>query len=248
MQLNWERKPIRTSPVSVLVTVLKTGPELRTTLEGISVALAALKQDHYEVLLIASGVSVADVETAAKGIPYIQVLEDDAPTKGIGTALKKGFAAAQHPLVFTLPPGYSANLLPLFLKEIDYADIIFGTRQAIEASASRLKQFFTVNYQIFGISVADPDCPVRLYRKEVLPRLPVQSIGSFAHAELLAKANFTTCLLGEVKFDGPIIAEPSKPGDRKRLLRKAYFGPPPQKQTVTEAAPIITSQAPEARL
>jgi glycosyltransferase involved in cell wall biosynthesis len=61
---------------------------------------------------------------------------------------------------------------------------------------------------LFGVRNRDVLCPVRLLRREILVRLPIQSDGPFAHIEILAKANFLGHLLGE---DVPL-------GDRQRPL------------------------------
>jgi glycosyltransferase involved in cell wall biosynthesis len=49
----------------------------------------------------------------------------------------------------------------------------------------------------FGVRSRDIACPYRLLRREILARIPLQSRGSFAHVELLAKANFLGHLLAE---------------------------------------------------
>jgi glycosyltransferase involved in cell wall biosynthesis len=50
---------------------------------------------------------------------------------------------------------------------------------------------------VFGIRNRDVTCPVRLLRREILQRVPLQSDGCFVHAEMLAKANFLTLLLSD---------------------------------------------------
>ena len=52
--------------------------------------------------------------------------------------------------------------------------------------------------------------------REILPRIPIQSRGPFAHVELLAKANFLGHLMGE---EIPIAVVPPPPGDLRQLLR-----------------------------
>jgi glycosyltransferase involved in cell wall biosynthesis len=49
----------------------------------------------------------------------------------------------------------------------------------------------------FAVRNRDVGCPYRLIRREIFDRMPIQSKGTFAHAEILAKANFVGCLLGE---------------------------------------------------
>jgi glycosyltransferase involved in cell wall biosynthesis len=70
---------------------------------------------------------------------------------------------------------------------------------------------------LFGIRNADPECPYRLLRREVLEHLVLQSTGPFVHREIIAKANFRTLLISE---DVPL-------GDRSQPLR------PPQRDRET---------------
>lgn len=89
----------------------------------------------------------------------------------------------------------------------------------------------------FGVGYRDPGCPCRLLRREILARMPIQSSGSFAHVEILAKANFLGCLLGEEIPLGdpqkPVAAdEPTPPlgellREARRLFHHPDFGPPP---------------------
>ncbi len=50
---------------------------------------------------------------------------------------------------------------------------------------------------IFGVGVLDPECPFRLARREIFQNLPLQSGGSFAQVEMLAKANHLSCYLAQ---------------------------------------------------
>jgi glycosyltransferase involved in cell wall biosynthesis len=88
---------------------------------------------------------------------------------------------------------------------------------------------------LFGVRYHDVACPYRLFRRDILPRIPIQSHGSFAHVELLAKANALGHYLGE---EVPLTsaspeATPGHPGDSigqlfaegYRLLNHPDFGP-----------------------
>jgi glycosyltransferase involved in cell wall biosynthesis len=57
---------------------------------------------------------------------------------------------------------------------------------------------------LFGLRVRDVYCPFRLYRREVVDRITIQSDGPFVHVELLAKANF----LGSVMTETPVRHQP----------------------------------------
>lgn len=50
---------------------------------------------------------------------------------------------------------------------------------------------------LFGVHNRDATSPCRLLRREVVPRLALQSEGSFVHVEILAKATFLGLILSE---------------------------------------------------
>jgi glycosyltransferase involved in cell wall biosynthesis len=54
---------------------------------------------------------------------------------------------------------------------------------------------------IFGVRLKDAYCPFKLFRRHIFKRIPIQSNGDFAHAEILAKANFLGCLMTEVPVE-----------------------------------------------
>jgi hypothetical protein len=80
----------------------------------------------------------------------------------------------------------------------------------------------------FGVKIADPECPFRLYRTQVL-RFPIQSQGRFAHVEILAKTNHLGCWMAEaaVPWRRPEREEndPTWKEDCKRLRREPEFAP-----------------------
>ncbi|MFL5331406.1 MAG: glycosyltransferase family 2 protein [Gemmataceae bacterium] len=83
----------------------------------------------------------------------------------------------------------------------------------------------------FGLRLQDPTCGVRLLRRWVLERCPIQSDSSFALIEMYAKANFAGALFNEVALGragnipvmhGPFAVNPS---DEKRVFRSPEFHP-----------------------
>jgi glycosyltransferase involved in cell wall biosynthesis len=85
---------------------------------------------------------------------------------------------------------------------------------------------------LFAVRTHDAACALRLYRRSVFRRLPIQSDGEFAQVEILAKANFLGCLMEEVPVAyAPPAAAPDRAERRRywrelaRLLRNPDFGP-----------------------
>lgn len=50
---------------------------------------------------------------------------------------------------------------------------------------------------LFGVRLRDINCLFRLFRREIFEHIPIQSDGPFAHAEILAKANFLGCYMSD---------------------------------------------------
>jgi glycosyltransferase involved in cell wall biosynthesis len=69
----------------------------------------------------------------------------------------------------------------------------------------------------FALRYHDVACPVRLMRRDIFARIPIQSDSAFAHVEVLAKANFLGQMMTEeVPLD---ITPPPYAGDWPRLWR-----------------------------
>jgi hypothetical protein len=82
---------------------------------------------------------------------------------------------------------------------------------------------------IFGVRVLDPECPFRLARREVFAHLPLQSGGSFAQVEMLAKANHLSCYLAQEPVTWTPPVEPGSDAisfgqDAWLVFRKPEFG------------------------
>jgi hypothetical protein len=101
---------------------------------------------------------------------------------------------------------------------------------------------------LFGLHLHDPECALRLFRREILTRIPLQSKGSFVLVETLAKANHLEYLMTEeaVAWAPPNAAPPenvSWGAEAWRLFRFPDFGPvdlhvpPPDSSLKTASAP-----------
>ncbi len=104
----------------------------------------------------------------------------------------------------------------------------------------------------FGVRSRDVGCPYRLLRREILARIPLQSRGSFAHAELLAKANFLGHLIAEEVPLGdrqhPVEPEGLRHerrrdvfADARRVFARPDFGP--ARPAAPAAAPAAAPEA-----
>jgi glycosyltransferase involved in cell wall biosynthesis len=105
---------------------------------------------------------------------------------------------------------------------------------------------------LFGLRVQDIDSGLKLFRRSLFARIPLQSHGPFVHAEILAKANFLGALMDEVPVaqrPGPFAAVPMSPipnargraAELSRVFSHPDFGPP-DAPTPPTPAPQTASQ------
>jgi glycosyltransferase involved in cell wall biosynthesis len=90
---------------------------------------------------------------------------------------------------------------------------------------------------LFGVRVQDPECLLRLYRRTIFERLPLQSDSSVAQLEILAKANHLECIMAEVPVSWlPPRNLPPDPIEKQagRELRRLFFEPTFEKVQVPD--------------
>ncbi|HEV3263834.1 MAG TPA: glycosyltransferase family 2 protein [Gemmataceae bacterium] len=196
-----ERPPIATNPISVILTAYNAAAYLEKTIDQWVTCLESLGQD-YELLHVDDG-STDQTGPLAEGLTRRHArlcLLRHPVRRGFGAALGTGLEAARHPLVcYTLCGSqYQASDMAVLLKWIDKVDLVCGYR--VQPSAQLISRLGAYGCRLllrltFALRVRDPGCIFVLARRAIFRRIPLQSTGLFAHAEVLAKANFLGCLM-----------------------------------------------------
>ncbi len=149
----------------------------------------------YEILVIDDGSDdrTADaVRQAGTGRPGVQLLRH-VQNRGYGAALRTGFTAARGALVaFTdadcqFDLADLARLLPLT------ATYPIAAGYRIDRQDSPLRKFYSRGYHLlarvlFGITVRDIDCALKVFRRDALLHLLPQTDGFFVNTEMLTRA------------------------------------------------------------
>jgi glycosyltransferase involved in cell wall biosynthesis len=134
----WQRPPIATAPLSVVLTAHNAGGELEGVVGGWARQLDAL-QRPYEIILVDDGSSDdsgARADALALQLPSLVVHRHAAP-RGLGAALRTGVGAARHPLLLctTCDQQYRPEDLKVLLDAIDRVDLVTGCRAGRPAPA-----------------------------------------------------------------------------------------------------------------
>jgi glycosyltransferase involved in cell wall biosynthesis len=114
---------------------------------------------------------------------------------GYGAALRSGLAAARYELVAFTDGDRQFQVQDLArlterLAGLDHPDVVVGYR--IKRADPPIRTIYARLYRLanrifFGLTVTDVDCACKLFRREALDGLRVESGGAFFSAELLIK-------------------------------------------------------------
>jgi hypothetical protein len=107
---------------------------------------------------------------------------------------------------------------------------------------------------IFGVRLRDSECAFRLFRRELLQRFPIQSNGSLAQIEIIAKANFLGAWMAEApvtRLPRPGIVDSAGPDSPQtfreevgRLFKRPEFAVAVPTLAEAVASPIPVEAAP----
>ncbi|HEY7523644.1 MAG TPA: glycosyltransferase family 2 protein [Candidatus Limnocylindrales bacterium] len=189
--------PPRVPRLSYFFPAHNEDANLRPLVEEALAGLPAIAES-FEIVIVDDGsrdrtATIAD-ELAGEHPDVVRVIHH-ATNLGYGAALRSGFAAAGHELVAFTDGDRQFRVADLArlterLQEPDRPDVVAGYRirradpliRSIYARAYRL-----ANRIFFGLRVRDVDCACKLFRREALEGIRVESGGAFFSAELLIK-------------------------------------------------------------
>ena len=113
--------------------------------------------------------------------------------RGYGAALRSGFDAARCSLVFFTDADlqFDAGEIDRLLPWINQYDIVCGyrsTRKDPWVRRANAAAWGMALYGAFGLDVEDVNCAFKLFRRDVLSDMEIESNGAFVNAEILIKS------------------------------------------------------------
>ena len=178
--------------------------EAENVAEVVAEALEALPAlaDRFEIIAVNDGSrdgtgEIAD-RVAAEHPETVRVVHHSL-NRGYGAALRSGFAAARYPLICFTDGDRQFRIADLRLllerlAALDAPDAVAGFRLRRADPAVRL--LYARIYRLclgvfFGLWIRDVDCAFKLFRRETLEGIRLESGGAFLSAELLIKVRAT---------------------------------------------------------
>lgn len=151
--------------------------------------------DDYEVIVVNDGSrdnTAQIVQELARKFPTVRLINHEV-NQGYGAALHTGFTNAKKDLIFLTDSDKQfevreiSRLLPL----LEQADLVAGYRAPRRDPFKRRlfgKGWSTLVTLLFGYTARDIDCAFKLFRREIIENIRIESRGATFSAEFLVRA------------------------------------------------------------
>ena len=182
------------SSLSIVLPAYNEEENVEAAVEQVSAVTQKLGID-YEIILVNDGSAdrTGDIgRELEERVPNFQLVEHH-PNRGYGGSLKAGFAAATKDLVAFVPADQQFDFgeITVLLERIDEADIVSGYRADRQDNFIRKLNALGWNTLVgllFGRLCRDIDCGFKLFRREILDHVHIESNGAMIDTEFLAGA------------------------------------------------------------
>jgi glycosyltransferase involved in cell wall biosynthesis len=165
--------------------------------------------DTFEIIAVNDGSKdrtgeIADQLAAAH--PDIVRVVHHNPNRGYGGALRSGFEASRYELLAFTDGDRQFKIadigrLTARLQAEDHPDVVVGYRIKRADPFIRIayaRTYKLANRLFFGLNVTDVDCACKLFRREALEGIRVESGGAFFSAELMNRVRQSGRSIAEV--------------------------------------------------
>jgi glycosyltransferase involved in cell wall biosynthesis len=186
-------EPNRSHTLSIVLPAFNEEDNIKESVARATTVAERLCADH-EVIVVDDGsrdATAAVVRELAAGDPRVRLVPHGV-NRGYGEALRSGFLAARKELVFFTDADNQFDLdeLEAFLPWIDRVDVVSGyriNRQDPFMRRLNAKAWNLLVRVLFHVPVRDIDCAFKLFRREVLEDLHIESVGAMVNTELMVK-------------------------------------------------------------
>ena len=149
---------------------------------------------EYEIIVVNDGSSdhtQSIAEDFSRKYPVVRVI-NHPHNRGYGAALKTGIAAARMEYIFFTDADLQFDIVELqnLLIHLDEYPVVIGYRAPRRDPFMRLLNAWgwnRLNRLLFGLKIRDIDCAFKLFKREEVQSLPLQSKGAMISAETLIR-------------------------------------------------------------
>jgi glycosyltransferase involved in cell wall biosynthesis len=193
--------------------------------------LAALRplSNDFEVIVVNDGSrdrTAQIVQDLQAQYTQVRLIEHPA-NQGYGAALFSGFMGATKELVFLTDSDRQFDLsdLPRLMPLLATADLIAGYRNPRRDPFMRVlngKGWSALVTLLFGYTARDIDCAFKLFRREILEHIKLESRGATFSAEFLVRAKRAGYRIAEIGVGHHPRRAGSQTGARPDVILRAF--------------------------
>ncbi|MFT5440966.1 MAG: glycosyltransferase involved in cell wall biosynthesis [Myxococcota bacterium] len=200
-------------------------PLLRTALET-----ASRLTPDFEIILVDDGSRDRSAEMASRFCEQdarVRLLQH-ARNTGYGAALHSGLREAKGELIFFSDADLQFDLSELegLVEHADEYDIVAGYRaQRSDPWHRRLLAgtWGAIVRSVFSLEVRDIDCAFKLFRRQVIDTIEIESIGAFVNTEILVRASAAGYRIHQVPVTHHARQHGDQSGAKPRVILRALI-------------------------
>ena len=213
--------------LSIVLPAYNEAANVVAAVEEVSAVAQTLGMD-YEIILVNDGSRDRTGEIArtelTSHIPNFKLVEH-FPNRGYGGALKAGFGAATKELIAFTPSDnqFDFNEIRLLLAKLT-PDVTLVSGRRIHRQDNFIRKlngfgWNLVGRLLFGYLIKDIDCGFKVFRRDLLNHIHVESNGAMIDTEMLAEARARKYKITEV----PVTHKPRIAGNPTGANLKVIF-------------------------
>jgi len=187
------------------------------------------KKWQYEIIVVNDGSKdkTAEILNNYKKRENIRIITHKK-NLGYGAALRSGFLKARGDLVFFTDADRQFNIQDItpFVKKIKDYDFVVGFRKKRSDPFYRIfyaKVFAVIARIFFKVKVKDVDCAFKLFKKNVLSNLKLESNGALINLEIFALARKKNYKFTELPVNHFPRKKGKQTGGNFKVLFKAFL-------------------------
>jgi len=179
--------------LSVIIPAYNEEPNVAQAVRNVARVMQELNSDH-EIIVVNDGSRDRTGDIVRELIPSVPNLRlvEHFPNRGYGGSLKAGFAAATKDLIAFTPADNQFDFAEVrVLLDRLTPDVALVSGRRVDRKDSLIRKFNGFGWNLvvrilFGPLIKDIDCGFKVFRREVLLRLHIESNGAMIDTEMLA--------------------------------------------------------------
>lgn len=215
--------------VSIVFPIRNEGHTLERLLARSIKSFSDLELD-WELILVNDGstdLSASICNHFAAQFPQVRAVHHPK-NLGYGAALRSGFEAAKQPLVFFTDSDGQFDLgeVGKLLPHVRDCEIVVGYRASRRDPWHRKLNSSVGNFLarlFFGLKVRDINCAFKIFRRDFLQQIAIQSDGALVNTEILAKARRMGAKIHEVPVSHFPRLHGTPTGANPKVIAKTFW-------------------------